>query len=103
MDRRTVPFLRRLLWAALPAAVIAAAGLFLSTLGTRTDQEALAEAEQSLRRAAVTCYALEGAYPTDVDHLYEIYGVSVDRERFIVHYEYVAANLAPDITVLPAL
>ena len=47
------------------------------------------------------CYALEGAYPANLSHLEGRYGVQVDESRFFVDYQYVAANLMPDITVLP--
>lgn len=77
--------------------------LFFSaqTLGGKADQESLDLAEQSIRRAAVQCYALEGTYPVSWDHLKEVYGVSVDESRYFVDYQYVASNLMPDITVLP--
>lgn len=77
--------------------------LFLSaqTLSTRADDESLDLAEQSIRRAAVQCYALEGTYPVSWQHLKEVYGVSVDESRYFVDYQYVASNLMPDITVLP--
>ena len=52
-------------------------------------------------RAAVQCYALEGAYPQDLSHLEERYGVSVDADRFRVDYIYIASNLMPDITIVP--
>ena len=47
------------------------------------------------------CYALEGAYPQDLSHLEERYGVSVDGDRFRVDYIYIASNLMPDITIVP--
>ncbi|MFQ8758847.1 MAG: hypothetical protein ACLSAF_04740 [Intestinimonas sp.] len=56
---------------------------------------------RSVRRAAVQCYALEGAYPQDLSHLEERYGVSVDADRFRVDYIYIASNLMPDITIVP--
>ena len=70
-------------------------------LGGKADAEGLELAEQSIRRAAVQCYALEGVYPTSLDHLKEVYGVSVDESRYFVDYQYIASNLMPDITVLP--
>lgn len=70
-------------------------------LGGRADAEGLEMAEQSIRRAAVQCYALEGIYPPSLDHLKEVYGVSVDESRYFVGYQYIASNLMPDITVLP--
>ncbi len=94
--------LRRALTLALPAAVLpllllAAAG----DLSGRADREALAMTERAVRRAAVQCYALEGAYPANLEHLKERYGVSVDETRIFVDYQYIASNLMPDITVLP--
>ena len=56
--------------------------------------------EQSVRRAAVACYAAEGIYPPDLAYLQRHYGVQVDGERFTVMYEVFSSNLMPDITVL---
>lgn len=75
--------------------------LFTALFGTRADAEALSLARQSVQRAAVQCYALEGAYPVDLGYLEEHYGVAVDDGRYFVDYRYVASNLMPDITVLP--
>jgi hypothetical protein len=74
--------------------------LFSGLLGERSDQENLAMAEESIRRAAVQCYALEGFYPPSLDYLTDRYGVSVDTKRYFVDYQFVASNLVPDITVL---
>lgn len=101
MEKRTKALWRRILLIAAAAAILPAAVLFTKTLETGTDSEALALAEKTIRRAAVECYALEGAYPASVEHLYETYGVSVDREKYVVYYGYVGSNLLPDITVLP--
>ena len=56
-------------------------------------------AEEAVRRAAVTCYALEGSYPESYDYLRERYGVRVNENRYDVHYSVFASNLMPDITV----
>ena len=57
--------------------------------------------EESLRRAAVSCYAIEGSYPASLDYLTTHYGVVIDEEKFAVHYEIFASNLMPEITVVP--
>lgn len=75
--------------------------LFRSTMSEKIDAEALTLTEQSIRRAAVQCYALEGSYPTDLSYLEQRYGVSVDSKHYFVDYIYIASNLMPDITVLP--
>lgn len=70
-------------------------------LGSKTSAENLRMQAESIRRAAVECYALEGYYPPSLSYLTERYGVSVDTGRYFVDYQYVASNLMPDITVLP--
>ena len=63
-------------------------------------REAARVLEKSLRRAAVSCYALEGRYPQDLDALLADGGMAYDEERFLVYYDIFADNILPDITVL---
>lgn len=56
--------------------------------------------EQSLYRAALTCYACEGAYPDTLDYLCQNYGVGIDQDLYAVHYEIFASNIMPEITVV---
>ena len=101
MGGRRASFLRRILPAAVFLIALAAAGLlFTRVISVRTDAEVLALAEESVRRAAVECYALEGFYPRSLDYLVEHYGVTAGDDRYMVSYQYVASNLMPDITVL---
>ena len=65
-------------------------------------QERLKAAEQSVARATVQCYAIEGRYPPSVEYLEEHYGIVIDRDRYHVFYDGWASNVMPDITVLPA-
>jgi hypothetical protein len=74
--------------------------LFLNGLSRDQGQEGKRQLEESLRRAAVACYAAEGSYPPDEAYLEEHYGVQIDRDRYTVRYEVFAENLMPDITVL---
>lgn len=65
-----------------------------------SDEEGLRMAEQAVRQAAVSCYALEGAYPASYADLKQRSGVAVDEERYIIFYEIFASNIMPDVTVL---
>lgn len=56
--------------------------------------------EEAIRRACVTCYAAEGSYPAELSELEARYGLQVDEERYLVHYEVFAENLMPEIMVL---
>ena len=62
--------------------------------------EGAAQLETAVRRYAVSCYAQEGFYPPDLQYLAEHYALGYDESRYIVHYEAVASNLMPDITVV---
>ena len=54
----------------------------------------------AVRRGVVQCYAIEGRYPPDIAYLEARYGLSVDQDKYIVHYEVFASNIYPDITVI---
>ena len=57
-------------------------------------------AEEAIRRAAVSCYALEGAYPESYEYLKEKYGVKINERLYVVDYNVFASNIMPDITVI---
>ena len=62
--------------------------------------EGLRLLEESVMRAAVQCYAVEGRYPDGIQRIEKRYGVYIDRTRYAVHYEIFASNILPDVTVL---
>lgn len=87
----------------LPAAAAAVLVFFataLNSLDNGREAENIQQLEEALRRGCVACYASEGVYPPDLDYLEEHYGVQIDRERYIVHYDIFAENLMPDIKVM---
>ena len=65
-----------------------------------SDREGLRMAEQAVRQAAVSCYALQGAYPATYEDLKSSSGVAVDEEKYVVFYEIFASNIMPEITVV---
>ena len=64
------------------------------------DREGQRLAEQAVRQAAVSCYALEGTYPATYEDLKRSSGIAVDEEKYSVFYDIFASNIMPDITVL---
>ncbi len=82
------------------AAIVVWVAMGLRQAASSSDSEGLRLAEQSIRRAAVSCYAVEGAYPANYDQLKEWSGIQVDEERYKVFYEIFASNIMPDITVV---
>jgi len=62
--------------------------------------EGLRILEDGIRRAVITCYAVEGYFPDTIGYIEERYGIHVDRTKYVVHYKIFASNIMPDITVL---
>lgn len=76
--------------------------LFVLSLTSTTQSSAARESEvldSALRRAIVTCYAVEGRYPPSLDYIAENYGVLVDETRYSVYYDAFAANVMPTLRV----
>lgn len=65
------------------------------------ESEQLKGLAQAIRRTAVHCYAVEGQYPPSLAYMEDHYGLQIDQERYVVHYQPVAANLMPTIDVFP--
>ena len=66
----------------------------------KVSSEAQTELVRSaVRRAAVTCYAVEGAYPSTLDYLKKNYGLIYDEENYFVFYNSFASNILPEIRV----
>ena len=62
--------------------------------------EGLRILEDSIRRAVIIAYAVEGRYPESVAYIEEHYGIIIDRARFVVHYDVFATNIMPNIRVI---
>ena len=86
--------------------------------GVNSVTNATAQKEQeSLKNAvvqsAVHCYSVEGAYPDSLDYLkkhytlsqlneiYQHYGITWDESKYKVTYEIIAKNIRPEVKVIP--
>ena len=72
----------------------------LNNLDNGQTEEGRLQLEDSIRRAAVACYAAEGIYPPDVEYLQNHYGIEIDEEKYAVFYDIFGSNLMPEITVV---
>ena len=73
-------------------------GLQQTEQSSRT--EGLRILEDSIRRAVIVCYAVEGRYPDSLEHIENNYGIYIDRSKYTVYYSIFASNLLPEITVV---
>ena len=92
--------LKALLTLAVLAVILLSFSTALSNLRLGGGEEGRMQLEESIRRAAVTCYAVEGIYPPYLAYLQEHYGIQVNEDHYYVFYEVFGSNMMPDITVL---
>ena len=72
----------------------------LHIVNKNIQQKQLGLIKQSVDRAIVHCYALEGSYPANLDYLKENYGLILDTKHYIYHYEIFATNIKPTVNIL---
>ena len=76
--------------------------IFVMTINgitTKNSNRELQIVRDAVKNAALTCYAVEGMYPDDLEYLREHYHLSYNEEKYHVFYEPLASNLMPSIKV----
>ena len=96
-DRRFLSAL--LVTLAVFAVVFFGALSLLDHISTVSDESQMEIVKDAVHNAVITCYAVEGAYPPDVDYLVNNYGLAYDDTRFHVYYDAFASNIFPEIQV----
>lgn len=71
----------------------------LQGIGNVSQEQQAEQVRQAVHSALVTCYAVEGRYPSDVRWLKENYGLAYDEDRFFVSFDSFASNILPDVRV----
>lgn len=79
--------------------------MFLSFMGLEefwkvSDDKGAEAVNEAILRAAIQCYALEGAYPEEVTYLEAHYGIQLNEQAYYYYYEYLGANIRPNIEVV---
>lgn len=94
MKRRDVAAL------AVFVAIVLAFCVTVDHLTRASNQAELTLVRDAVKNAALTCYAVEGAYPEDIDYLRRHYGLAYNEERYMIYYDAFASNVLPDIRVV---
>lgn len=66
----------------------------------RNDKEQLSMTQQSVERAVINCYAVEGVYPPNIRYLQDHYGVTIDTDKYAVNYQVMGSNVRPYVQVV---
>lgn len=53
----------------------------------------------AIMRSLTQCYSIEGKYPETFDYLQKKYNISVNEQKYVVHYKFQGKNLIPEIAV----
>lgn len=84
-------------------ALVVAAVIVVSLLAAqaRTSEQGAESVRQAVLSAALQCCAVEGSYPSTIEHLEEHYGLAVNHDDYVILYEAFASNVVPSVTVVP--
>lgn len=79
--------------------ILAGVWMLVSRVGTASSGAQTQFVTDAVHNAALTCYAVEGAYPNNLEYLRSHYGLAYDQSRYMVTYSAFASNLLPEIYV----
>ena len=81
------------------AVILVMAVMLVNHIGNAHETKETDIVREAVKNAALTCYAVEGAYPDNVEYLREHYRLAYDEDRYLITYEAFASNMIPDIWV----
>ena len=90
---------RDILKLAAIVAMIAVMVMVFGRVGSVEGREENETVREAIKNAALTCYAVEGAYPDSIEYLREHYQLAYNEDQYFVTYESFASNRLPDIWV----
>ena len=92
---------RRMAVACAVVCVLVAAFLIVGALQTSAREQGAAALRESIINAAKQCCAIEGSYPSSLEHLEESYGLTINHDDYVITYECFADNIMPSVVVTP--
>ena len=92
---------RRIRRAVVLVVVAACLWLAISYANDLAHEQGAAALRDSVMRSALQCCAVEGSFPTSIEHLEEHYGLVINEHDYRVMYEWMGDNVAPSVVVKP--
>jgi hypothetical protein len=93
--------LKLVVFVAVAAVAVALVWNVASSLDRSQRDESMRMDKEAIVRATVQCYSLEGRYPPDLDYLEEKYGLALDKDKYVYHYQTVGENIMPRVDLFP--
>ncbi len=72
----------------------------ISDYQSKYDEIQIKSIRSAIFDSLITCYALEGKYPEDLHYLVENYGLIMNDNKYIYHYELFGSNILPEYDVI---
>jgi hypothetical protein len=81
--------------------LIVAFVLLINSITSKGSGRELEIVRDAVKNAALTCYAVEGTYPDDLQYLRDHYNLAYNEEKYVVDYQKpFASNVLPGIKVV---
>ena len=97
----TVDGKRIVVTACLVAALALAAFAVYSVVQENAKTQGAVALRDSILASAKQCCAIEGSYPSSLEHLEESYGLTINHDDYVITYECFADNIMPSVVVTP--
>ena len=81
---------------------LAVGGWFAAgAVGQNLREQGAVSVRNAILDSAKQCCAIEGSYPSSLEHLEQGYGLRVNRDDYVITYEVFAENIMPSVVVVP--
>ena len=70
---------------------------FIASTSSKDQKQVLTDA---LNKDIIHCYAIEGYYPPSLAYIEDHYGLTYDKDRYLVDYVPVGDNIMPSVTIV---
>ena len=80
--------------------VVVAISLGMRASNKISESENLEIAEKAVRQSVMSCYAVDGVYPSSYEDLKSKCNIAINDNEYKVFYDIFASNIMPDISVI---
>lgn len=84
------------------ALVLLVGGWFAAdAVGKNLREQGAVSVRNAILDSAKQCCAIEGSYPSSLEHLVNDYGLRINKDDYVITYEVFAENIMPSVVVVP--
>lgn len=91
----------RLVAFALALVLLSGGWLAAGAIGQSLREQGAVSVRDAILNSAKQCCAIEGSYPSSLEHLVSDYGLRINSDDYVITYEVFAENIMPSVVVVP--